>query len=297
MNLNCEFCNNSFSTKSNLNYHKKTNKKCLELQNKNDFIKCDFCDKLFTKQTIKVHNKTCKKKLKEEIKQTLNEKDDEINKLKKLLIEKDEEINNIQIEKDEKISNLRNEKDEEISNLRLRITELETQNKIYLQDRELVQKLALQPKNTTTNNNDNRINNNFFDDPERIKRMINEKLNEDYVCDGQKGVAQFAYDALLKDEDGNKNYICSDPSRQIFKFKNSEGNIEKDFKAVKLTNMLIDAGISSKSYEVAQTLWTKEDGGIDANKFEQYGPSHLEITELNMDNSVFRNKLAILTSL
>ena len=95
----------------------------------------------------------------------------------------------------------------------------------------------------------------------------------------------------------NKNYICSDPSRQIFKFKNSEGNVEKDFKAIKLTNMLIDAGISSKSYEVAQTLWTNEDGGIDANKFEQYGPSHLEITELNMDNSVFRNKLAILTSL
>ena len=31
--------------------------------------------------------------------------------------------------------------------------------------------------------------------------------------------------------------------------------------------MLIDAGISSKSYEVAQTLWTKEDGGIDNNSY------------------------------
>ena len=64
-----------------------------------------------------------------------------------------------------------------------------------------------------------------------------------------------------------------------------------------LTNMLIDAGISSKSYAVAQTLWTKENGDMDINKFEQYGPSHLEITELNMDNSIFRNKLAVLTSL
>jgi hypothetical protein len=156
----------------------------------------------------------------------------------------------------------------------------------------------MQPKNTnTTNNNDNRINNNFFNDPERIKQMINEKLNEDYVCDGQKGVAQFAYDSLLKDEDGNKNYICSDPSRHIFKFKNSEGEIEKDVKAVKLTNMLIDAGISSKSCEVAQSLWTKEDGGIDSNKFQQYGPSYLEISSMNLDNSVFRNKLAVLTSL
>ena len=61
--------------------------------------------------------------------------------------------------------------------------------------------------------------------------------------------------------------------------------------------MLIDAGISSKSYEVAQTLWTKEDGAVDYSKFETYGPSQLEITEMNFDNSVFRNKLAILTSL
>jgi len=294
MELSCEFCDSKFISISNLNYHIKNNKKCQVIQQEKNvnsittLSSCEFCNKNFRNDNLNTHHKNCKKK-----------SDFEINKLKKLLIEKDEEINNLRNEKDEEINNLRNEKDEEINNLRLRIAELETQNKIYLQDRELVQKLAMQPKNTntTTTNNDNRINNNFFDDPERIKRMINEKLNEDYVCDGQKGVAQFAYDALLKDEDGNKNYICSDPSRQIFKFKNSEGNIEKDFKAIKLTNMLIDAGISSKSYEVAQTLWTKEDGGIDTNKFEQYGPSHLEITELNMDNSIFRNKLAILTSL
>ena len=183
----------------------------------------------------------------------------------------------------------------------MRIIELETENKIYLNDHKVVQKLALQPKNSTTNNtttnNDNRINNNFFNDPEKIRQRINEKLNENYVTDGQKGIAQFACDNLLKDDEGNQNYICTDPSRHIFKFKNSEGDIEKDVKAVKLTNMLIDAGISSKSYEVAQTLWTKEDGGVDSNKFEQYGPSHLEITEMNIDNSVFRNKLAVLTSL
>jgi hypothetical protein len=268
--IECDFCNKSFSNISNLRYHKKTNKKCQVIQNKDNkdeiessFVNCEFCNKLFTVQILKTHYKNCKKK-----------SDFEINELRKLLISKDEENNK----------------------LHLRITELETQNKIYLQDRELVQKLAMQPKNTTTNN-DNRINNNFFDDPERIKRMINEKLNEDYVCDGQKGVAQFAYDTLLKDEDGNKNYICSDPSRHIFKFKNSDGNIEKDVKAIKLTNMLIDAGISSKSYAVAQTLWTKENGDMDPNKFEQYGPSQLEITELNMDNSIFRNKLAVLTSL
>ena len=290
--MNCEFCNASLKTKSSLNYHKKTNLKCLDLQNKTItdlFSNCNFCDRIFTNQTLKKHLITCKhKKIKEE-ENNMNLFENEKQTLIILLENEKQkyEQQNIEIEKLKK----------ENSILHDTIIKLEAENKIYLQDRELVQKLAMQPKNTTTTNNDNRINNNFFDDPERIKRMINEKLNEDYVCDGQKGVAQFAYDTLLKDEDGNKNYICSDPSRHIFKFKNSDGNIEKDVKAIKLTNMLIDAGISSKSYAVAQTLWTKENGDMDPNKFEQYGPSQLEITELNMDNSIFRNKLAVLTSL
>ena len=63
-----------------------------------------------------------------------------------------------------------------------------------------------------TNNNDTRIkiNNNFFDNPERMRQMIDEKLTKDYISDGQKGVAQFACNNLLKDENGNMNYICSD---------------------------------------------------------------------------------------
>ena len=271
MELECEFCNKSFSTPSNLRYHKKTNKKCQLLQNKDgniiiieSFVNCEFCDKKFTKQTMKIHNKTCKKKLDEEIKRLQNEKNE-----------------------------IKYEKDEEIKKLQMRIVELETENKIYLQDREVVQKMAMQPKTT---NNKIKINNNFFDNPERIKQMINEKLNKDYVCDGQRGVAQFAYDTLLKDENGNMNYICSDPSRHIFKFQNSEGNIEKDIKAVKLTNMLIDAGITNKSCSIAPSLWTEKDGKINVNKFQAYGPYTSQITSMQLDNSIFRNELACLAS-
>jgi hypothetical protein len=174
---------------------------------------------------------------------------------------------------------------------------LESVNNIYLQDREIVHKLALQPKTTTSNNNKIKINNNFFDNPERIKQMIDEKLTKDYICDGQKGVAKFACNNLLKDEEGNMNYICSDPSRHIFKFQNSEGTIEKDIKANKLTNMLIDAGITHKTLSISPSLWTKEDGDIDANKFLTFSPYTNEISTMQIDNSVFRNELASLTSL
>jgi hypothetical protein len=93
------------------------------------------------------------------------------------------------------------------------------------------------------------------------------------------------------------NYICSDPSRYIFKFQNSEGNIEKDVKANKLTNMLIEAGITNKALSIAPLLWTDEDGNINSNKFQTFLPYTTEISAMQVDNSVFRNELATLTCL
>ena len=41
--MECEFCKTMLKSLSSLNYHKKTNKKCLEIQNNNEegFIKCN----------------------------------------------------------------------------------------------------------------------------------------------------------------------------------------------------------------------------------------------------------------
>ena len=242
MELICEFCNKNFSNKSNLQYHKRTNKSCIAIQVETventeitSFVNCEFCGKeSFTKQTIKTHYTRCMKKKDKDIKQLLLEKNEEIKKLLSEKKEKDKEIKKL-TKKDEENKKILSEKDEENKKLQIRIVELETENKIYLQDREVIQKIAMQPKLSTTTNNDNRIriNNNFFDNPEKIKQMVNEKLTKEYICDGQKGVAQFAYDTLLKDDDGNMNYICSDPSRHIFKFYNSEGNIKKMLKLLK----------------------------------------------------------------
>ena len=293
--MNCEFCHTYLKTISSLNYHKKTNQKCLEIQNISDntsglFTNCNYCNKLFTNQILKKHLQTCKyKKIKEE----------EENKIKLLEYEKNDITVKFQNElmKNENYQNEITELKKEILSLRDSVLKLESVNNIYLQDREIVHKLALQPKtSTSTSNNKIKINNNFFDNPERIKQMVDEKLTKNYISDGQKGVAQFTYDTLLKDDEGNMNYICSDPSRHIFKFQNSEGTIEKDIKANKLTNMLIDAGITHKTLCISPSLWTKEDGDIDANKFLTFSPYTNEISTMQIDNSVFRNELASLTS-
>jgi hypothetical protein len=63
----CEHCKKNYSSVSSLNYHKKTNKSCLEIQQAhtssiNKFT-CEFCKKEFTlKQTHTIHIQTCKEK-------------------------------------------------------------------------------------------------------------------------------------------------------------------------------------------------------------------------------------------
>jgi len=285
--MDCEFCKTTLKTLSSLNYHKKTNKKCLEKQNvsSKEIISCEFCKKVFSNQTLKIHIKSCKNKIIKEKDDIIKEKDDIIEEMKK---EKDDIIE----EKD----NLLQQKDDIIEEMKNRILKLETENDIYKNDHDFVKNLASQPKTTNNNNNKIRVMNNFFDNPEKVKQLVNEKLTQDHIVDGQKGVAQFAYNSLLRDENGNINYFCTDPSRYIFKFQNSEGETEKDIKAMKLTNMLIDAGIKQKTGVIAPLLWTKKDGTIDVDKFQLFGPSTTEIILLQSDNSVFRNELACLTS-
>jgi hypothetical protein len=299
--MDCEFCKTTLKTLSSLNYHKKTNKKCLEKQNvsSKEFISCEFCKKVFSNQTLKIHIKTCKNK-------KVKEKDDIIEELLKeksiidnLLKEKDDIIEEMKKEKDDIIEekdNLLKENYDIIEEMKNKILKLETENDIYKNDHDFVKNLASQPKITTNNNNKIKVMNNFFDNPEKVKQLVNDKLTQNHICDGQKGVAQFAYDILLKDDDGNMNYFCTDPSRSIFKFQNSEGETEKDIKALKLTNMLLDAGLKHKTGTIAPTLWTKKDGTLDSDKFQIFSPSTNEIILMQSDNSVFRNELACLTS-
>lgn len=44
----------------------------------------------------------------------------------------------------------------------------------------------------------------------------------------------------MKDEEGKLKYICTDPSRQVFQYKNEDGKIQKDVRVTKLTKALFD---------------------------------------------------------
>ena len=201
MNLTCTFCNKTYSTKSNLNKHQKTTKSCLLLQNKycKSNFNCEYCLKKFNKSNaLYKHNNICK--VKWEIMLKEQEK-----KYKKKLKEQEE-------------------------NYEKKLKEL--------QDRlENLAKIAIEkPTTTTTTTNNNVINLSPFNmGDSNIKDKISEFYNLEYLRKGHKGVAEFTKDKLLLDKNGSLKYICCDPSRLIFKYKDENGEIRKDVKASRLT--------------------------------------------------------------
>lgn len=116
------------------------------------------------------------------------------------------------------------------------IIKLETENNIYKKDHETVTIMAKQPK---TNNNNNNYNLSVYDDniiKNRFSMAINNIKPSD-LYDGQKSIGRFVA-PCLKNEDGSKMIYCSDPSRNVFVYKDSHGNINKDIKCKNLASII-----------------------------------------------------------
>ena len=104
--------------------------------------------------------------------------------------------------------------------------------------------------------------------------------------------------SLLKDDDGKSTYICTDTSRQIFKYKDTLGDIQKDVKAKKLTKILLDAGLKEKNNNISNDWWTSDEGKINNDRFIVLQPKASEIHSISeVDNTLFVNELSAITTL
>lgn len=150
---------------------------------------------------------------------------------------------------------------------------------------------------TTTNNTSIVVNHTLnLNDTERFKTIIEEGLDKNVVCNGQKGLAQFVVDNLLKGPDGKLIYKCVDPSRHNFEFTNSDGIIEKDVKAIKLKKALIKGDVIVKAKKSGENLWIREDGSMDTNQYTASSNKVMEIMTVDRDDTKFRSELSALTS-
>ena len=324
--MNCEYCNASFKTKTSLNNHKNKAKYCLIIQGKtvtdDKTLLCDKCNKIFSsKNYLETHKHICKGKNIIEFKceycdKILSSKQNLDIHIKKCEIIKEAKVfnciycnkvlsskqmlenhKNICTNKKDKEIEEKNkeieEKNKVIAQLKIQNENFEKQEKnyreqiIYLQDK--LGKIADKPitMNNTTNNILNISSSIDFKNVDDIKRIIDDDYNALYALNGQKGAARFLVDKFLTDENGNLKYVCTDPSRHIFKFKNDKGEIKKDVEAKKLTNYIIDGGIRQKINEVL-----KDD---DVN-FDLISNPKVEILNIKNDNNSFKKELASMTT-
>ena len=260
VNLICKYCKTEFANIYNMNSHQKKAKYCLIIQdkikNEKSEFKCDDCDNIFpTQKNFSNHIKKCKMNENKceiiEDKSTFNCK-----YCNKKLSSKHSLIYHLDIcdkKKDNDIENLKKEKDNEIENLKKELEKLKRENNNEIENlkreykeqiKDLQNKLdkiankAIDRPTITNNTVNNKIELQALPSQMEIDRKIESQFNDKYLWDGIKGVAQFVFDHIVKLEDGSMAYACFDTSRQIFKYKDENGNEIKDPKAIKLRRMI-----------------------------------------------------------
>lgn len=261
--MECEFCKSILQSKTSLNNHMKTNKKCLELQSNNSLntittlLQCEYCNKNYSKSNLNKHLNICKIKSKITIEKLLSENENFKTDIEKLLNENETLLSeNSQLRIDIQKLSSDNKNVQELKNY---IIKIETENAIYKKDHETVNNIAKidhetitniakQPKTTTTNNITNKLS---VYDADEIKNRFSNAISDIKpadLYDGQKSIGRFV-GPCLTNEDGTKMMSCTDYARHIFIRKDSHENINRDVKCKNLAD-LIEPIASAKAHEM-----------------------------------------------
>jgi len=209
--MDCHFCKRKLKTAASLKTHQKTAKYCLILRGK---IKkglhiCTFCAKDFSQKVhLNNHMKVCESVL---------ENVSELKEKVKIL--------------EQKIQILEQAKRDWI----------QEKNELNKKHEDLTQTLAIQPR-YTQHNRINIIQNlaifNKTDDD--IQRIVHENYNIDHLIDGQKGVARFTNENIIKQQPGGKPiYVITDKIRGNGKYRVSNSEMVIDNGMIGLSDKVI----------------------------------------------------------
>ena len=222
MSFTCEFCNKEYKSISSLNYHKKTTKFCLKIQEKyvdNCKYECACLKKFIKKDTYLDHLKICK------LKKQLN--NEELEKQKNIyehfLSEKDTEIKN----KKEIIEKILIEKENEIKFKNDYIESLEKKYSQLLDHNKELTKHAINKPNSTINNNV--IYNTMVSElipftPSNVQQCISNINHESFLFDYDNVISNFI-NCLVKVL--KEMAMCTDNSRGTLLVKNEKGKTRK----------------------------------------------------------------------
>lgn len=225
----CEFCGTSFNRECNLITHKKTARYCLEKRGiETDKNKCKECGKCFSKKiNLKKHETVCPIKTNDTVQNNLRLKDDEIKTLKLEITRKDEESKIIENQKNMEIKALERKKDKEIQALREERKCLKNEiSRLKLSIAEDKGKISVYKERPgVINNNTQYINPKLLTiqcdtipplTVENVKKEVTAgKYTYENFIRAEVGLVDFIA-TLISDEDQQKNYVCTDTSRNKF---------------------------------------------------------------------------------
>lgn len=197
------------------------------------------------------------------------------------LQQKQEECERICIDLEQKfkyqLDKMANQNAETQNQMELEIQRLQCQNKSLEQELErlveqfkssqkMIEQLAqraIDKPTTTTVNNNQRISNILCDPDTYAKRTNHDWIRavarekfEPYFWQGQRGVAQFMVDHIIKAEDGKMLICCTDPSRNRFRYLNADNHMKEDIEA-RIFTQTISVPIKSVCNEVFDQICKK----------------------------------------
>jgi len=270
--MECQYCHSIVSTKYNLKLHQENAKYCLKLQGKSSSIKlkCNYCDSLFSRKSVyDTHIIICKVKKCKEQETTLEDLSKEIIYLKQIINEKDEENKIIKEE-----------------NVTLK-AQLEIYKNLSQDSQQCIKEIAKQPK-TTTNNNTTILNNLAPLDmntlTEQLTHVINTQMTEKHVIEGQEGIAKLV-SCCFTTEDGKKLITCTDISRGIWKSKDMNGNIIKDYKASNLAKVIKPIA-SLKANEIIELDETKRNKIYEVHRIKKRRDERLKADKYDVETQI-----------
>jgi hypothetical protein len=291
MNINkmeCQYCKKLFTTTSSLGRHKRTAKKCISSRNEKytSKYKCDKCDKLCRDYTeLTKHLSTCKAVNVNEINVRYESKIDILN-TRVLQLEQIVRDQQCKIDEQENI----------LSDNVTTITELTAKIELYKEFSTSYKTGATSNTNNSNNTTNNTVNNiivsslDIMEDPLKLNRLIEKHYSTDYFIEGQIGVAKFSNDHLITDDSGNKMYVCTDASRNSFKYKNAKGEIVKDPNSTKFAGNLLDNGLKDMARKHSNTLLARD------HDFTNVTSKFFEIDDMCKDTKKFCKHLGGLVS-
>jgi hypothetical protein len=282
--MECEYCSHVLKTQGALKKHQNTAKYCLAKQNKQASLEhaCPACNKRFTrKSSLDDHLKICKSNI------------PSVHELQELLEEKSREIFLIKKELDLSIQT---------------IEELRKENSEYrkemfiLASKSVTNNITNIGNTKTTNNTQNLIISDWR--PEVIQEKVEENFKLEHVEDGLKGVARFTSTYITPVSDGGvKRYQCTDSSREVFMYKDSDGIIQKDIGARKLKNAIKEPIIKKSTKLVAEERCRLSNIIAKTKDYDIATSSSINITNLTSkfqeikditENALFSKEMAVI---